>query len=148
MVDFAKTEKDIKQYIETNFNNYLKQYQMNLPAEYIDDVLDLDEHQKSITVFYDFDSIDFDAESFETNNQKLTLEVCIVCRNKKSSELKQLSRDYATAFYNWFYDTECNRCFNGLIDYGKIDTVTFYDAVSGTKAIKIANLTITLHLDD
>ena len=148
MVDFNKTETDIKNYIKTSFDTYLEKFGIAIPSDYVDDVLDLDVYTKNTTVFYDFDSIDFSTESFETQNQKLTLEICIVCRNGKSSDLRQKSRDYATAFYNWFYDKPCNRNFEGIIDWGTIDSVTFYDAVSGTKTIKIANLTLTLNLDD
>ena len=148
MVDFSKKQKEIKDYIKNNFSDFLIKNKMTAPAEFIDDVLDLDEHTKNITVFYDFESINFDFQSFETQNQKINFEICFVIRNGKSSELKEKSRDYATAFYNWFYSKECNRNFGGLVDYGTIETVNFYDAVQGTKAIKISNLSLVLNLDD
>lgn len=148
MLDLFQKQEEIKSFIQVNFNNFLTTNNITLPSEYIEDIVDLDSYQKNDTVFFNFDSIQFEILSNDSNTQKIILNVCFCCRNNKISELKRRCLNLASAFYNFFNDeTFCNHDFNGLIDFGSINEITFYDAVSGTKTIKIANLTLELNVE-
>ena len=147
MIDFYNKQLQIESYIQEKFNGYLTEKELSVPDRYTSETIDLDKFKNSTTVFFAWTGIDFDDLSNETQNQKLKLEIAFCCRNGTEKDLQKKSFDYASNFYNWFYNSG-KRNFNGLIDYGTIQTVEPYTAAEGNKYIKFINLVIELNLED
>lgn len=148
MIDFYNKQKEIETYIQENFNNYLTKNTIGLPDKYTSESIDLDKFKNSTTVFFAWTGIDFDNLTNETQNQKRTLEIAFCCRNGTETDLQKKAFDLASSFYNWFYDEDCDRNFNGLIDYGTILSVEPYTAAEANKYIKFINLVLELNLED
>lgn len=147
MIDFYNKQLQIESYIQEKFNGYLTEKELSVPDRYTSETIDLDKFKNSTTVFFAWTGIDFDDLSNETQNQKLKLEIAFCCRNGTEKDLQKKWFDYASNFYNWFYNSG-KRNFNGLIDYGTIQTVEPYTAAEGNKYIKFINLVIELNLED
>lgn len=148
MIDFYNKQNEIENYIQTSFNNYLTEKEISLPDKYTNESIDLDKFKNNTTVFFAWTGIDFEDFTNESQNQKLKLEVAFCCRNGTETDLQKKAFDYASKFYNWFYEEDCNRNFDGLIDYGTIQTVEPYTAAEGNKYIKFINLVLELDLED
>jgi len=148
MIDFYNKQNEIENYIQNNFNNYITEKEISLPDKYTNESIDLDKFKNNTTVFFAWTGIDFEDFTNESQNQKLKLEVAFCCRNGTETDLQKKAFDYASKFYNWFYEEDCNRNFNGLIDYGTITTVEPYTAAEANKYIKFINLVLELNLED
>lgn len=148
MIDFYKKQTEIENYIQKNFNDFLKEKEFTVPDRYTNESIDLDKFKNNKTVFFAWTGIDFDNLSNESQNQKLKLEIAFCCRNGTESDLQKEAFDYASNFYNWFYDFNCNRNFGGLIDFGTITTVEPYTAAEANRYIKFINIVIELNLED
>ena len=156
-LDIVDFEDKVKEYIENTFPAYLGE--LAAVDEYTDDFIDLDKHRKAVTVFYDFASYSFDELSNMSRDETCELHVFFALRGAKEADLRDNARKYASAFYNFFYDDGdsdsgvtveeyCNRNFAGLVDTGIVQTVAFYDAAEGNTNIKIAELTLSLKMED
>lgn len=143
-IDFEEFENSIINFTKENYKNYLRNG-LAEPSRYINDFLDFDIYKDANEIFFDFENYNFNSLSNESEEQKINLKIYIVCRNDKSSELKKKILQYATDFYKFFEGSNNN--FNGLIDYGKIDTVSFFDAVEGDTGLKLAQLSISMNAE-
>lgn len=139
--DFSQIEKQITDFISENFPAFLRDG-LEKP-KFINDFLDLDKYKFSNTVFFEFNSWNFDYLQTHEQNGKLDFNLFIVCRNDKN--LKEKCLNYATDFYRFFEETGKN--LNGLADFGKINYLTMFDAFEGNPEIKVTELTITLNLE-
>lgn len=157
VLDLVTFEDSILEYIQNYFPSYLGT--LDEPGEYTSDFLDLDAHRKNVTVFFDFSRYNFDELSNMSRDEDVELHIYFVIRGNTKSNLKTLCRQYATAFYNFFYDdgddddspeidAYCNRSFDGLCDTGIISSMAFYDAAEGSPNIKICDLTLELKVED
>lgn len=143
-MDFYELQQKIEKYIEDNFNAYLEEQELATPS-YVSDYLDFDKYKSSFTVFFDFDSYNFENLSNESMEANLTLDLYFVVRNGISSTLKQKLMQYVSKFYSFFYS---DRTLGGTVDFGTITEINNYDAVQGDKGIKITQITMNLELED
>jgi hypothetical protein len=74
--------------------------------------------------------------------ETINFRIFIVVKNDTEKLLHTKLRDYTSALYNLFVKTGYN--FNGIMDYGMITNVNFYDAVEGDKSKKLSETTLTL----
>lgn len=139
--DFIETEKQITGFIEKTFPDYLRP-ELEKP-KFINDFLDLDKYKASNQIFYEFSSWNFDYLQTHAQNGKLEINIFIVCRNGKN--LKEKCLNYATDFFRFFEETGKN--FGGIADFGKINSLTMFDAVEGNPEIKLVELNIELNLE-
>lgn len=145
MIDFLKQQNEIKNYIATNLPIVLAEAELNNFDAYIDDYIDLDLYQKQKQLFYSFGSYNYENLSNESNSENLQFSVYLIFQDNLGSISKELMLKYAAAFYEMFSRSGNN--FNGIGDYGKIDTVDFYNAAEGNQDIKAAEITISLYTE-
>mgnify|MGYP007056161855 FL=1 len=150
MLDFYEIEKNITEKTRLDFCAYLTEKGIEEPSYCTDEPLDLDKYKADFAVFLDFASFSFDELSSDSQKTKLTLDVYFVRRNGESAKLKSSLLAITSAFYAWFYGKEepcINRDFHGVVDFATISEVNFYDAVSGSTNIKIAQITIEAEVE-
>ena len=145
MINFKSYQDGIKDYIETNLMALLEESGMDNFTAYVDDFVDFDKYTQSKVLFYDFGEYTFEALSNESEAEDLEFKVVLAFRGSQNATLKDNALTYAAAFYQMFEASGNN--FGGLADYGRIETVNFYNAVEGSKNIKLAELTIFLHTE-
>ena len=92
-----------------------------------------------------FGSYNYENLSNESNSENLQFSVYLIFQDNLGSISKELMLKYAAAFYEMFSRSGNN--FNGIGDYGKIDTVDFYNAAEGNQDIKAAEITISLYTE-
>lgn len=143
-MDFFELQEKIENYIKENFSAYLENEKLSLPV-FVSDYLDLDKYKASFTVFFDFDSYNFENLTNESMKANLTLDLFFVCRNGTSTTLKKKLMNYVSKFYSFFYS---ERSFGGIVDFGTITEINNYDAVQGDKGIKISQITLNLEVED
>lgn len=142
MIDFEQRQAEIKAYIKTNLPIVLTEMQLADFDEYIDDFLDLDKYQKSKQLFFNFGSYTYDHLSNESENEELTLNIYLVFQKAKSSELVSRMKKYTTALIEMFKRSGNN--FDGLVDIGIFENVSFFLAAEGTTDVKIADVQFKL----
>lgn len=139
-MNFLKQEQDITQFIIDNY-----QAPEEVP-HFIDDMpMDLDKYKYDNSFFFDFDSFNFEALSNLSSVNTITLHIYIVCRNKGPSRLKENLLNYASSLYDFIQE---NPSFGGAVDNSAIESIDFFDNVSGDNTIKIASLTIELKVEE
>jgi hypothetical protein len=141
-VNFFSQQNEIKDFIETNYKDYMLDG-LSPPQAYVDDFLDLDKYRQDFSLFFNFSSYTFERETNISENQETVLTVFLVVRNDDGDMLREKLLKYATSFYKFFDDTDRN--FGGLVDYGKIESLTFFNAAEGQKNVKVAQVDIVLH---
>lgn len=146
MIDFYEHQQKILDFTKQSFSAFLEQKGLESPAVFTSDALDLDKYKASFCAFADFASYNIEPLSSDSRNAKLTLDLYFVKRNADALTLKKQLLALTSAFYAWFYGEDesesCNRCFSHLTDWSDISEINFYDAVSGSQNIKIAQITI------
>lgn len=147
-MNFLKLEEDIIDFIRNNFNEHLIDLPQLSEDDFVFDFLDFDKYKRSNVFFFDFPEFYFQSLSNMDNQENITMHVYVKCTNGTSKELKKRCTAYTSAFYNFFEESPCNRSFCGLIDYGIINSVTFYDAAEGNINIKVADIQLQLTLED
>lgn len=145
MIDFLKKQNEIKEFIKSKFETYLTEG-LSAPSKYVDDFVDLDKYNQPSILFYNFSQYNFSDLSNESQNQEITFSVYFVCRGNNADTLKEKLLKYTACFYSFFEET--GRNFGGLIDYGNIDTVNFYEAAEGNTNIKVSEIQMKLTLTD
>lgn len=143
-IDFNDFETNILNYIKNNYPSYIREG-LKMPTKYINDFLDFDIYKDSVMLFIELPNYNFNGLSNDSENQNAVLKIYLVNRNGKSSELKTNILKYATDFYKFFEGTSNN--FGGLIDYGKIKNLSFFDAVEGNTSIKLAEIEIDMNIE-
>ncbi len=143
-MDFFELQQKIENYIKENFSAYLEDKELSKPS-FVSDYLDLDKYKNSFTIFFDFDSYNFEELSNESMKANLSLDLYFVARNGTSATLKKNLMNYVSKFYSFFY-SERSLC--GIVDFGTITEINNYDAVQGDKGIKISQITLNLELED
>lgn len=143
-MDFFKLQQKIENYIKENFSAYLENENLSKPS-FVSDYLDLDKYKSNFTIFFDFDSYNFENLSNESMKASLTLDLFFVLRNGTSANLKKNLMNYVSKFYSFFYS---ERSFCGVVDFGTITEINNYDAAQGDKGIKITQITLNLELED
>lgn len=156
-MNFLGKETEIFNFIKDNLGNYL----VNLPAlsetDYIQDFVDFDKYKQKNCVFVNTENAQFEPLSSNSMNENLTMHVIFKCCGDTTENLRKRIRNYATAFWNFFYDDgsctdiipeatiiPCDQDFNGAIDFGIISYVDFYDAADGNPQIKVCDITLAL----
>lgn len=142
IMNFEAQQNAIKNYIETNLPLVLAEAELPDFDAYIDDFIDLDEYQKPKQLFYSFGSYNYDDLSNESNSETLQFSVYLCFMDNTRALIKEQMLKYSAAFYEMFARSGNN--FKGIADYGKIDTVDFYNAAEGNEDIKVAEITFTL----
>jgi hypothetical protein len=138
-IDFLKQQDDIVNYVKTNF----KEYYGTLPdPSYTTDFLDFDKYKENVTVFFDFNQNYFDYLTNESESQEMRLSMFIAVRNDLTDKLREKMLKYASSLISMFLDDDAN--FGGIVDYGKVDTVNFYNAIEGVKGLKVAEIGFVL----
>lgn len=140
--DFLQQQDAIEAFIKAEYKNYMIG---NLPPpdSYVDDFLDLDKYREDFTLFFDFVSLGFERETNSSENQETSLSVFLVLRNDTVEKLREKQLKHASAFYRFFYASGGN--FGGAADYGKIESVAFFNAAEGQRNVRIAQIDIVLH---
>lgn len=143
-MDFFELQEKIENYIKENFSAYLQNENLKSPS-FVSDYLDLDKYKSNFTIFFDFDSYNFENLTNESMKANLTLDLFFVARGATSATLKKNLMNYVSKFYSFFY---AERSFSGIVDFGTITEINNYDAVQGDKGIKISQITLNLELED
>lgn len=143
-MDFFELQEKIENYIEKNFSAYLQDENLKSPS-FVSDYLDLDKYKSNFTIFFDFDSYNFENLTNESMKANLTLDLFFVARGATSATLKKNLMNYVSKFYSFFY---AERSLCGIVDFGTITEINNYDAVQGDKGIKISQITLNLELED
>lgn len=143
-MDFYELQQKIENYIKEKFSAFLENENLSKPS-FVSDYLDLDKYKSNFTIFFDFNSYNFENLSNESMTANLTLDLFFVARNGTSDTLKKNLMNYVSKFYSFFYS---ERSFCGIVDFGTITEINNYDAVFGDKGIKITQITMNLELED
>lgn len=143
-MDFYELQQKIENYIKEKFSAFLENENLSKPS-FVSDYLDLDKYKSNFTIFFDFNSYNFENLSNESMTANLTLDLFFVARNGTSDTLKKNLMNYVSKFYSFFYS---ERSFCGIVDFGTITEINNYDAVSCDKGIKITQITMNLELED
>ncbi len=151
MIDFYEQQQKILDFTKNGFSAFLEQKGLESPAIFTSDALDLDKYKAAFCAFADFASYNIEPLSSDSRNAKLTFDLYFVKRNADAPTLKKQLLAITSAFYAWFYGEDesenCNRCFSGLTDWSDILEINFYDVVSGSQNIKIAQITINSSME-
>lgn len=148
MIDFFLLQNSIIEYTKDDFIAFLQSRGIKEPAIFTDESLDLDKYKADFSIFVDFDSYSIEELSSDSQNATLTMDLYLVRRNADPKSLKTGLLSATSAFYDWFFKKDgCNRSFAGLVDFGRIKEVDFYDAVSGSINIKIAQIVIEAQIE-
>jgi hypothetical protein len=140
-IDFLKQQNGIIEYIKERYKEYLPEG-LPEPNDYTTSFLNLDQYKNDTTIFINFGDYTFERKTNESELQETELVIYIVVRNETPDALRTRMLGYTTAFYQMFDD--CGQDFDGLVDYGKINEITPYEYVEGTKNIKLAEITLAL----
>jgi hypothetical protein len=141
-VDFLRQQDEIEGFIESNYRNYMID-NLPPPQAYVDDYLDLDKYRQDFSMFFNFGSYGFERETNVSENQETLLAVFLVVRNDDTGKLREKLLKYTTSFYRFFDEAGGN--FDGLVDYGKIESITFFNAAEGQKNVKVAQIDVVLN---
>jgi hypothetical protein len=139
-VNFLEQQNSIIAYIKEHYKDFTGS--LAEPNEYITDFLDLDKYKSNFTMFFNFGGYTFDWKTNESELQETELFIYLVLRNAPSKTLRDNMLEYTTAFYQMF--DEGDQCFKGVIDYGKITEINFYEWAEANKGIKISEILLTL----
>lgn len=145
MIDFEEKENQIKAFIEENFPDYISGAELEQMDAYIDDFLDFDKYKQNKKFFYNFSTYDFNDLSNESNSATFNVSFYIVLKGEEAGTLRSNLLKYAAAFYKMFEKSGNN--LNGIFDFGKIDTVNFYNAAEGHKELKVCSLDVTFQIE-
>lgn len=140
-VNFLAQQNRIIEYIKEHYGEYIPEGYAQ-PDNYTSDFMDLDKYKNNFTVFFDFGTYTFSLKTNESELQEFILTINLVVRNEESEKLRKKILEYATAFYQMFDQSE--QCFDGAVDYGKINSITFFDWVEGSKNLKVAEIELLL----
>jgi hypothetical protein len=140
-INFLSQQDRIIEYIKSHYEEYIPE-RCPFPNDYTSEFLDFDKFKNDFTVFFDFGHYTFSLKTNESELQEFILTVYIVVRNDKPEKLREKVLEYATAFYQMFDHSE--QCFDGAVDYGKINSIMFYDWVEGSKNLKVAEIELQL----
>jgi hypothetical protein len=138
--NFREQQDAIIAYVKERYKDFAGS--LPEPNEYTADFLDLDKHKSNFTMFFNFGGYAFDWKTNESELQETELFIYLVLRNAPSKILRDAMLDYATAFYQMF--DESGQCFDGVVDYGKIAEINFYEWAEANKGIKICEILLTL----
>jgi hypothetical protein len=139
-MNFLKQEQDIVKFVTDNYQA------PEVAPHFIDEApMDLDKYKYDNSFFFDFDSFNFESLSNMSSVNTITMHIHIVCRKGSPSKLKERMLDYASSLYDFIQE---NPSFGGAVDMSTVDTIDFYDNVSGDNSIKIASLNITLKVEE
>jgi hypothetical protein len=138
-MDYQEQENKIIEYISNNFNKYNTNVKID---HYINEFLDFDLYNYDESLWFSFENYSYEDLTNESKLQTNGLKIYIVARNDTEKNLHKKTRDYATAFYNMFGDSNLN--FKGIIDTGIITDVHFFDAVEADKSKKLVEIDLTL----
>ena len=139
-MNFLKQEQDITTYITDNYQAPDK------APHFIDDMpMDLDKYKYDNSFFFDFDNFNFEALSNVSSTNTITMHIYIVCRNGVPSILKERMLNYASTLYDFIQE---NPTFGGAVDLSSVESIEFFDNVSGDNTIKIASLTVILKVEE
>ena len=95
--------------------------------------------QLLIFSFANYAFTDFTNESEES---KIDFSLYLVVRNDTSENLKAKMLQYTTAMYKMF--DESRRSFDGIVDFGNVESINFYQAAEGNTSVKVAELSFKL----
>jgi hypothetical protein len=140
-MDYQNKENEIVEFIGNNFNKYLIE-NSNPVEHFINEFLDLDQYNYNASVWFDFDSYNYQELTNESRLETCNMRIFIVVRNETEKKLHKYLRDYTSTLYGLFEKTGYN--FGGIADYGLITDIRFYGAVEGDKNKKLSEVTFTL----
>lgn len=140
-INFLEQQDRILDYIQNHYEEYIPEG-YGPPDNYTSDFMDLDKYKNDFTVFFDFGTYTFSLKTNESELQEFILTTNLVVRNDKSEKLRKKILEYVTAFYQMF--DQSDQCFDGAVDYGKINSITFFDWVEGSKNLKVAEIELLL----
>jgi hypothetical protein len=138
---FLEQQQAIIAYIQEHYPDYLLEG-FPVPTRYVNDFLDFDKYLDNFTVFFDFGLYNFNSVTNESERQEATVSVYLALRNDTAEKLKENILRCTAAFYQMFDNSSVS--FEGVVDYGKIESIAFYDAVEGHKNLKVAEITFSL----
>lgn len=138
MTDFLETENAIKDYIKEKLPALLEEMELDNFDGYIEDFLDLDKYAKSKQLFFDFNTYSYDYLTNESENETIDLNIYLTFMKDKPSSLITKMKKYTAALIELF--KRSNYSFEGIVDFGKYDSVQFYLAPDGTPDVKISNI--------
>ena len=145
MIDFLTQQENIQAYIETNYPKVLEEIGLENVGAYINDFLDFDKYTKNTQLFYDFGNYDFSSLSNESNTEEIDLRIYLTFKGASSGDLNKKMMRYTAGFYEMFERSGCN--FDGLADFGTIESVSFFQATEGNTNVKLAELRIKLQTE-
>ena len=140
MIEFEH-QKKIVDFVEANYASFLPPG-LDAPTLYVDDFMDLDKFKGKVTVFFSFPDYTFTNLTNESEESKIDMSILIVVRNDTSENLKSKMLQYTTAMYKMF--DESRRSFGGLVDFGNVESINFYQACEGNTSVKVAELAFKL----
>lgn len=147
-MDFYEIEEEIKNYVASNFGSYTGDLPEISSDNFVHDFLDFDKYRDDNVLFFAFPSWTFDSNTIQSDRARVTMHVYIKCEGEVEETLHQRCEDYASAFYSFFNDMDaCGACFGGVIDFGRISEVEFYEAAEGNKGTKVCDISIDLQLE-
>ena len=145
MIDFLTQQENIQKYIETNYPKVLNEQGLENVGAYINDFLDFDKYTKNTQLFYDFGNYDFSSLSNESNSEEIELHIYLTFKGASAKDLNKKMVKYTAGFYEMFERSGDN--FDGLADFGIIESVSFFQATEGNPNVKLAELRIKLQTE-
>lgn len=137
MIDFSEKESAVKSFVENNLPPYLEGAGVG-GAVFVDDFPDFDKYKSPAVIFYDFESYSFGELTNESNSARANVSLIVALRGSPPAELRERLRNACTAVYKMSEDTGGN--FGGIYDFGKITQISFFNAVNGNVALKVARI--------
>lgn len=145
MINYKELHKRTKEYIEEHLPEVLEEMELRNLDAYIDDYVDLDAYRKPRQLFYQFNAYNFEPLSNESNNAECTFSIFLTFIGQKSSDLSDVMLVYTMALEMMF--AKSGNSFEGLYDYGIIESTQFYQAAEGDKNKKVAEITFRMNIE-
>jgi hypothetical protein len=140
-MNYQEKENGIVEYVKNNFNKYATDAEETI-NHFLNEFLDFDRYVYNNALFFNFENYNYEELTNTTRLENSNMRIFIVVRGDTESKLHEKLRTFASTFYTMFESSKYN--FEGIVDYGMITAVNFFDAVEGDKNKKLCEITLSL----
>ncbi|MCL2440476.1 MAG: hypothetical protein FWD14_01920 [Treponema sp.] len=143
MINFKEQQDIIVNYINENYESYLKQYNINQP-KITTDYIDFDKYKNDFICYVEFDNTTFPATDRFNDDcsivEKLLINIFLVFRNDTPANLNEKMLNAASAFFEMIREKRIVLTVN-------INKIDFFKYIEGTNNIVSSKLNLELSLE-
>jgi len=144
MINFRNKLETIKGFIEANYPEYLKHFNIKPPVVTCE-FLDFDKFKQEFMLFIEFNNVAFNADDYEDDCisiARVSCDIFLVFRNATVESLREKMLDATSALYELF------RCERIKIAHNiNIDSTEFFNYVEGRNCLIASKMPVEFDIE-